>query len=196
MLKTNHGSYNRLYLTSFVEMKSPHSGRVRRIKGFEHVPPKNVKIQIKQRADVAMDWHSRKSSPDHVWEYFLSWTFTCVFPFLSVAENAYLPKGNRNFSAALKLLPWCNQSKNINNNHLFHGNITRIKLENLAVVEKHFIPSSILPLHTTDWVETHVTCCCSCYGKQLFSLQHREQYKVAEVLLRVSLLLLDLADIL
>lgn len=60
---------------------------------------------------------------------FLSWTFMCFFPFLSVAANSYIPKGNRNFSAALKLLPWCNQSKKPNNNHLFHGNVTRIKLE-------------------------------------------------------------------
>lgn len=149
MLKTSHGSYSRLSLTSVAEMKSSHSGRVRRIKSFEHVPPKNVKIQIKQRADVAVDWHSHKSSPEHVWEHFLSWTFMCFFPFLSVAANSYIPKGNRNFSAALKLLPWCNQSKKTNNNHLFHGNVTRIKLENLAVVEKHFIPPSILPFHTT-----------------------------------------------
>lgn len=175
MLKTSRGSYSRLSPTSFVEMKSPHLGKVRGRKGFEHVPPKNVKIQIKQRADVAVDWHSHKSSPEHAWEHFLSWTFMCFFLFLSVAANSYIPKRNRNFSAALKLLPWCNQSKKTNN-HLFHGNVTRIKLENLAVVEKHFIPPSVLPFHTTVWVETHVTCCCSCYGKQLFSLQHREKH--------------------
>jgi len=55
MLKASCGLYSRLSLTSFVEMKSPPSGRVRGIKGFEYVPPKKVKIQIKQRADVAVD---------------------------------------------------------------------------------------------------------------------------------------------
>lgn len=103
--------------------------------------------------------------------------------FLSVAANSYISKGNRNFSSALKLLP----NKKRNNKHLFHGNVTRIELENLAAVEKHFIPPSILPFHSVR-VETHVTCCCCYYGKQWFSLQHREQYWVLEVLLGVSLL--------
>lgn len=173
MLKTRKTS--RLSLTSFVEMKSPHSRRVRGIKALNMFHQKK-REGSDQRADVAMDWHNHKSSPEHVWEHFLSWTFMCFFPFLSVAANSYIPEGNRNFSAALKLLPWCNQSNKTNNNHLFHGNVTRIKLENLSVVEKHFIPPSILPFHTTVWVETHVTCCCSCYGKQLFSWQHTEQY--------------------
>lgn len=146
MLKTRKTS--RLSLTSFVEMKSPHSGRVRGIKALNMFHQKN-REGSDQRADVAMDWYNHKSSPEHVWEHFLSWTFMCFFPFLSVDANSYIPEGNRNFSTALKLLPWCNQSNKTNNNHLFHGNIARIKLENLAVVEKHFIPPSILPFHTT-----------------------------------------------
>lgn len=177
MLKTSHGSYSRLSLTSVAEMKSSHSGRVRRIESFEHVPPKNVKIQIKQRVDVAVDWHSHKSSSGHVWEHFLSWTFMCFFPFLSVAANSYIPKGNRNFSAALKLLPWCNQSKKPTTTTCFMEMLQELSWKIWLLLRNtlsplpfcHFTPLSV-------WVETHVTCCCSCYGKQLFSLQHREKY--------------------
>lgn len=65
---------------------------------------KNVRF-TSNRADVAVDWHSHKSSPEHVREHFLSWTFKCFSYFLSVGANSYISKGNINFSSPLKLLP-------------------------------------------------------------------------------------------
>lgn len=98
VLKTSWGSYSRISLTASVEMKSPYAGRVKGIKGFEHIPPKNVKIQIKQRADVAMEWHGHQSPQEHVWECLLSQTSLCSFLFPSVAANSCIPKGSTEIS--------------------------------------------------------------------------------------------------
>lgn len=54
MVRTRHGLYSRLSLTSLLKMKSPHSGRAGETKGFEYVPPKNVRFRS-NRADVAVD---------------------------------------------------------------------------------------------------------------------------------------------
>ena len=149
-------------------MKSSHAGMVKGIKGFEHIPSKNVTIQIKQTTDVAMEWHSHQSPPEHVWERLLSRTSAC-FPKGS-AEISQLPFGSSHDAIKEKL----NQQQTT---HLFYGNVTRPKL---AVAEKHFIPFCSAISH--HWAETHVTCCCSCYGKQLFPLQRREHSYSHEVL--------------
>lgn len=99
VLKTSWGSYRRSSLTASVEMKSPYAGRVKGIKGFEHIPPKNVKIQIKQsrcgygmtRSPIPSGIHLRMpSQPD--FSMFLSFSL-CSCKFL------YPKREHRNFSA-------------------------------------------------------------------------------------------------
>lgn len=144
VLKTSHGLYSGLSLTSLLKIKSPHSGRVRETKGFECVPPKNPRF---------------RSNREQMW----LWTDKVTNPLQSMFENTF-SAGPLNvsflFSLRLQIPPSqkgtefshlplsSSQTNKPNNKHLFHGNVTRIELENLAAVEKHFIPPSILPFHS------------------------------------------------